>query len=388
MKFKGLAVKMIVTLVIIIGLLTCLFMSFGDIVDGVFRLVRIFLPFILAFLLSLALNPLAEKLQKKLKLPKILTAVIVIILSVGIFGGAVGVLIWKIISEVKSIYEQIPQIYESAVATFENIQNSMMHIYTSLPVEMQNVLDSLGDNLKNTLARAVQDNYKPFMYGAGNVAKKLPSIFIAIIVFVLSLFFIMSDEDSVKNNVKKIFPKNFLEKISNIAGQLKKYLGGYIKAQLIIMSIAFVIILIGLSILKAEYAMLISLGIAALDALPFFGSGAALIPWSIISFLSGNVRMGVGLLIIYLAIIFTRQMIESKIVSYNLGTNPLLTLMSMYVGYKVFSIGGMILGPIILVLVISFHKAGALETPERVAKGILKKIKHELKQLYKFIVAK
>ncbi len=388
MKFKGLAVKMTVIAIVIVALLVCLFAFFGDIVDGALWLVRIFLPFILAFLLSLALNPLAEKLQKKLKLPKVLTAVIVIILSVGILGGAIGALVWKIVSEIRSIYDQIPQIYESVVTGFENMQNSMLHIYASMPQEVQNVLDNVGDNLKNTLARAVQDNYKPFMYGAGNVAKKLPSIFIGIIVFILSLFFIMSDEEKVKNNVKKLFPKNFLEKISNVGRQLKKYLGGYIKAQLIIMSIAFVIIFIGLSILKAEYALLIALGIAALDALPFFGSGAALIPWSIISFLSGDLRMGVGLLIIYLAIIFTRQMIESKIVSYNLGTNPLLTLMSMYIGYKIFSIGGMILGPIVLVLIISFHKAGALETPERVAKGIIKKIKYEVKQLYKFIVTK
>ncbi|MBR3791241.1 MAG: sporulation integral membrane protein YtvI [Clostridia bacterium] len=388
MKFKGLAVKMTIITIVIIALLVCLFTFFGDIVDGVLWLVKVFLPFILAFLLSLALNPLAEKLQKKLKLPKVLTAVIVIILSVGILGGALGGVIWKIVSEIKSIYEQVPQIYESAVETFENIQNSMLHIYSSLPVEMQNVLDNVGDNLKNTLANAVQDNYKPFMYGAGNIAKKLPSIFIGIIVFILSLFFIMSDEEKVKNNVKKLFPKNFLEKTSNVGGQLKKYLGGYIKAQLIIMSVAFVIIFIGLSILKVRYAMLIALGIAALDALPFFGSGAALIPWSIISFLSGTPKMGVGLLIIYLAIIFTRQMIEPKIVSDKLGTSPLLTLMSMYIGYKIFSIGGMILGPILLVLVISFHKAGALETPERVAKGILNRIKHEFKQLYKFIVTK
>ncbi len=386
MKFKGLALKMTLTTIVIVALLICLFVFFGNIVDAILWLIRLVSPFLIAFLLSLALNPLAEKLQKKLKLPKGLTAIIVIILTVGVLGGIVGSLIWKIASEIRSIYNQIPEIYENVVEGFENLQNSMFHIYSSMPKEMQTVFDNIGDNLKNTLANAVRDNYKPVMYGAGNIAKKLPSIFISIIVFILSLFFIMSDEENVKNAVKKLFPKTFLEKCSTIGGQLKKYLGGYIKAQLIIMSIAFVIIFIGLSILRAEYAMLIALGVAALDALPFFGSGAVLIPWSIISFLSRDLRMGIGLLIIYLAIIFTRQMIEPKIVSHSLGTNPLLTLMSMYIGYKIFSIGGMILGPIILVLVISLHKAGALETPERVIKNIAKKIKYELVKLYRFIL--
>ena len=207
-----------------------------------------------------------------------------------------------------------------------------------------------------------------------------------VIYFILSLFFIMSDQEKVKNTVKKCFTKSFLEKASDVGGQLKIYLGGYIKAQLVIMSIAFVVIFVGLSISRVEYAMLIALGIAALDALPLFGSGIVLIPWSIISLLSRDFKMGVGLLIIYLAIVLTRQMLESKIVSHNLGTNPLLTLMSMYIGYKIFSIGGMILGPIILVLVISFHKAGALEAPERVARNIIKKTKDEIIKIYRFIL--
>lgn len=386
MKFKGFAIKMTVAAVVIVALLVCLFAFFGDMVDGILWLVKLFLPFLLAFLLSLALNPLAEKLQKKLKLPKGLTAIIVIILVVGILGTAAGGLIWKLISEVRSIYNQIPQIYESMVESFENLQNSMSYIYSSLPSEIQVVFDNIGDNFKNGFAKIVEENYKPVVYGAGNIAKKLPSVFIGIIVFILSLFFIMSDEENVKNVVRKCFPKTFLEKTSIVGKQLKIYLGGYIKAQLTIMSIAFVVIFVGLSILKAEYAMLIALGIAALDALPLFGSGIVLIPWSIISFLSRDFKMGVGLLIIYLTIILTRQMLESKIVSHNLGTNPLLTLMSMYVGYKIFSIGGMILGPIILVLVISFHKAGALEGPERVAKNLIKKTKDEIIKIYRFIL--
>ena len=386
MKFKGFAIKMAVVSVVIIALLVCLFVFFGDIVDGFLWIVKLFLPFLLAFLLSLALNPLADRLQKKLKLPKGLTAIIVIILTVGILGTAVFGLIWKIISEARSIYNQIPEIYESAVESFENLQNNMSYLYSSLPAEIQAVLDNIGDNMKNGFAKILEENYKPVMYGAGNIARKLPSIFIGIIVFILSLFFIMSDQENVKNVVRKCFKQSFLDKISEVGSQLKIYLGGYIKAQLVIMSIAFVVIFVGLTILKAEYAMLIALGIAALDALPLFGSGIVLIPWSIISLLSRDFKMGVGLLIIYLAIVLTRQMLESKIVSHNLGTNPLLTLMSMYVGYKIFSIGGMILGPIILVLVISFHKAGALETPERVARNIIKNTKDEIVKIYRFIL--
>ena len=51
-------------------------------------------------------------------------------------------------------------------------------------------------------------------------------------------------------------------------------------------------------------------------------------------------------------------MIEPKIVSSKIGLHPILTLMSMYVGYRIFSIGGMIFGPMTLMLIISLYRAG------------------------------
>ena len=159
----------------------------------------------------------------------------------------------------------------------------------------------------------------------------------------------------------KIVSEKTLSKLANIRTELKKYMGGYVKAQAIIMSIAFAVIFVGLSILNVNYALLIALGIAVFDALPFFGSGAVLWPWAAVSFLNGSIKTGVGLLIIYLVIILTRQTIEPKVVSSSIGLHPIMTLMSMYVGYKTFSIGGMILGPITLMLIISFYKAGVFD---------------------------
>jgi predicted PurR-regulated permease PerM len=120
----------------------------------------------------------------------------------------------------------------------------------------------------------------------------------------------------------------------------------------------------------------------------FFGSGAVLIPWAIISFITSDIRMGIGMLIIYLSVILTRQMIEPKIVSSNIGINPLMTLMAMYIGYKIFSIGGMILGPVILMLGVSFYKAGAFDGIIRFIKKIFTYIKAEIQSLINYISMK
>lgn len=384
MKFKKYAVKMVFAGLLLLTLIGLGIVYFSNIVDIFVYLLSIFAPFIIAYGISLVVSPLAEMLQKKFRLPKGLIAVLMIILIVGIVGTILTGLIWKIVSEVKSIYLDFPQIYQSIVTAVENFIDKLSRVYAALPSDFKEIADSMGESIQSTL-KSVNINYKPVVSGAGAVAKMLPSIFIVSIVFILSLFFMISNPKSTNDFVKKLVPNKAREQIKTVGGEIKKYLGGYVKAQLIIMSISFVIVLIGLSILRVKYSMLIALGVAVFDALPFFGSGAVLIPWSLISFISADIKMGIGMLIIYLSVIFIRQLVEPKIVSSNIGINPLLTLVAMYVGYRVFSLGGMILGPVVLMIIVSFYKAGAFDGLIRLFKGIFVFLKTEIKNLYDFI---
>lgn len=385
MKFKGFTVKLLIAAIVFIIALSLIIVYFGEILGILSKIIGFLAPFILAFLLSLVLNPLADKLNKKFKLPRTLTAILLIVLVVGILGGFIGAIIYKVIDEIKSLYLSFPKVSESIIEWIMNIRLSFENIYSSMPEYVQTVLDSLFDNIQLSLSHFIDKNYRPVVHGAGNIAKKIPGIFIGIIVFLLALFFMVSDKENVNNVVRKIIPQKVSDKIKNIFAEIKKTLGGYLKAQLVIMSVVFVIVIVGLYILGAQYALLIALAIALLDGLPFFGSGAVLIPWSIVSFINSDIKFGIGLLIIYLSVLLTRQMIEPKIVSSKIGINPLVTLISMYVGYRVFSIGGMILGPIVLVLVISFNKAGVFEPIERFFKFIFRYLKKEVNEFGKYI---
>lgn len=388
MKFKGYAARLTVAAILVIAAVVCCFVFFGEIVGGFLFIIKLLFPFIFAFIISLAADPLAEKLHKKFKLPRSLTAILVIILIVGIVGGLLTAVIWKVGSELKSIYIQLPQIYDEAVNMIENISESLSRFYSVLPEDIRTAFDSMGENFQLWVSSLISDNYKPVMTGAGNVAKSLPSVFIGIIVFILALYFMISAQTPVKESAKKFLPAKMTKGITVLSNQMKRYLGGYVKAQLIIMSIAFVIIFTGMSILRVQYSLLIALAVAIFDALPFFGSGAILIPWAVISFITSDIRMGIGMLIIYLSVVLTRQMIEPKIVSSNIGMNPLMTLMAMYIGYKIFSIGGMILGPVLLMLIISFYKAGAFDGLIKFSKKIFIRIKAEIEDLIKYISMK
>lgn len=376
MKIKKKWIKLllfIVGLAIGVGLV---YVFLPKIVGIISFIIRLFLPFLLGYVFAMAVNPLADMLQEKLKIPRGFSAVLVMVLIIGILGGILTFAIWKIVDEVRMLYNQFPEIYASMQESMHSFGNKWSVIYDNLPYSIQTALSELGADISDKAAEFINTKSTPMVDNAGNFAKALPRGFIAVIVFLLSSYFMVSENKAVSRYVVKLFNPKVLERWRAVKTELKKNLGGYLKAQGILMVIAFVIMFIGFSVLDINYALLIALGIAVLDALPFFGSGLVLWPWTVVAFFNGNITLGVGLIIIYLAVMFVRRFAEPKLVSTGLGLHPIPALMSMYVGYKTMSLGGLILGPIILMLIISFYKAGIFDAPIRLCKylgGVIKK---------------
>lgn len=386
MKIKKRWIKIALSVVGAAAAIVLIYIFLPKILGALGFVIKLFLPFLLGYLFSMAVNPLADFLQKKLKIPRGLSAVLVIVLIVGIVGGVLTFAIWKIVDEIRMLYTQFPAIYESVRNGVHAFGEKWSVLYDNLPVNIQEALAALGENISDKAAGFINTKSLPMVGNAGNFAKSLPSIFIGIVVFILSSYFMVSDNKTVSRTVKKMIGPRLAERLTMVKSELKKYLGGYCRAQVILMFIAFLIMLTGLSILNINYALLIALAVAVLDALPFFGSGLVLWPWTVVAFLNGNIRLGVGLIIIYAAVALMRHFTEPKLVSSRIGMNPILTLMSMYVGYRTLSIGGLILGPIILMLIISFYKAGVFDAPIRILKSIGTFIKKQCLTFKNFLV--
>ena len=150
-------------------------------------------------------------------------------------------------------------------------------------------------------------------------------------------------------------PSKWVQKLAVHIKEISKNLGGYLKAEATLILMSFTISLTGLYILRligmnVGYPFLIALVISFIDALPILGSGTILAPWAIISALNGDLRLGVGLLILWIIISVARQFLEPRIVSKRIGIHPIFTLIAMYTGYKVIGIMGMLVGPIVLII--------------------------------------
>lgn len=337
-------------------------------------LIHLFLPFIFGYLFSVCINPLANLLQRKLKCPRGVSAVIVIILTVGILGGLCTSIIWKFVEEMQKLYHNYAAISSSAKAGWGEFSAKLSGIYSNLPPNIQSSVSGLGSSLSDQIAGFINSRSAPLVSGVTGTTKALPGMIISVIVFILSTYFMVVYHAQVSEYVHKAFGKKFSDRFNLVKTESKKYLWSYIRAQLILMLISFVIMFIAFLILSIDYAMIIAFLTAFIDVLPFFGSGIVLIPWAIYQFVMGNFVLGIWLVIIYVILFLVRRFLEPKLVSSQIGINPIPVLMSMYVGWKLGKVWGMIFGPVVLMLIISFYKAGVFD-------GLIGAMKH----IWKFI---
>ena len=169
----------------------------------------------------------------------------------------------------------------------------------------------------------------------------------------------------------KIIPKSIRHKYDIFYNSMKQAFGGYFKAQFFIEIRIYVLILIGLFILRIDYSFLIALAIAFLDFLPFFGSGAVFWPWAIIKLLGGDYVRAIGFLIIWGVGQIVRQLIQPKIMGDSIGMEPIPTLFLLFIGYKLAGVGGMIIAIPVGILLQNMNEAGIFDTPKMCVKLLI-----------------
>ena len=133
--------------------------------------------------------------------------------------------------------------------------------------------------------------------------------------------------------------------------RIRHALWGWLKAQGKLCLICFGILLVGFWAIGIEQSLLWAAVIALIDAVPLLGTGTVLIPWAIVCLLQGQQLRAVGLLCIYAVALLSRSTLEPRLVGKNLGLDPLITLVSLYAGYRFWGVGGMLVSPLLCVIV-------------------------------------
>lgn len=215
------------------------------------------------------------------------------------------------------------------------------------------------DTIKNSVTTGITGVY--------GVVKSIPSALISLVIGIISWIFFTKDYNYIVRFIQNQLPdgkKNLLVEIKQV---FSKTILKMMRAYGIIMLITFIELFIGFSILSAtgimknSYFIWIAAGIAIFDILPVAGSGGVLIPWALFSLILGNYKQAIGILIIYGVISIIRQYIEPKIVGDSLGVHPIVTLMGLYFGLKLFGFIGMFIVPITIMTLKAFNDAGRIQ---------------------------
>jgi sporulation integral membrane protein YtvI len=192
-------------------------------------------------------------------------------------------------------------------------------------------------------------------------AAKAPAALLFAVTAVIGTYFLSASYPQVKLFLSRQLSENVRAKAGRVKVLLRTTIGRYFRAQLIMTAIVFVFLGVAFALLKINYALLLSLLTAVIDALPVLGTGTVLIPWALYELLTGNVGLGLGLGITYAVVTVLRSCIQAKLLGDQLGLHPLSTLLAIYVGYSFAGVWGMIIFPILAITVKQLNDAGLVK---------------------------
>lgn len=312
----------------------------------------LFLPFLLAFAVSALIRPVANKLAGRTRLSRGLCAVLLLLLVFGLGGWGLWLGSVRLLSELANLVERL--LSEGGMLdAMDAIKGWIDKMGSRFPLFLpggeggaqalyERVMQMVGDMLSSLASRLPEL--------AASLFSALPSVLFFLVVSVVACFYFCTDEGAITKGLVSLLSPKWQEKLPHVRQNLRDVLQKYVKAYGFLLLLTFALLLVGFWILRVEYAFLLAFLIALADLLPVIGVGTILIPWGIVMLLQKQFYLGFGLLILFLVISLVRQVAEPKVLGKSLGLHPLLALFATYVGFSLFGLLGMILGPIVALL--------------------------------------
>lgn len=347
---------------IIIFLISVLLLYIG------FKISLFYIPFLIAFVLSLLIEPVIKFCMKKFKMKRKISAILIFIIILSIL---IGLITWGAITlftEATNFLNNINIHFDKISKTFQSIIGKFEFDKIKVSSEIKGILQNSSNDIINTASEWI----KRILTNVLNAITSLPTIGLYIVITILALYFMCTDKIYMLDQLEHHLPEKWVKKLSKHIKAIAKSLGCYLKAQVKLVFISFIISLIGLYIfsisgMNIKYPLMIAIGIAIVDALPIFGSGTVMVPWAVISAFNGDLRLGVAVLVLWIIMCIVRQIIEPKIVSGQIGIHPIFTLIAMYTGFRFLGFIGMFVGPIALIILKNIYEV-------RIDKGFVKSI--------------
>ena len=289
--------------------------------------------------------------MRKAKLKRKTSSIIIFVIAIIIIASLLVWLSITLVTEASNLLVNLNEYFEKGYQLVQNLISSIDFESLKIPDNIMSTIQKSSFDFLGNLTSWT----KSALTSAIDFLTSIPTIGVYTVVTLLALYFICVDKVYMIDQLEHHMPETWVKKIGVHIKELTKSLGGYLKAEVTLVFISFVICLIGLYIfhfagLNIQYPLLMALIIGFVDLLPIFGSGTFMIPWAIISACTGDFRLAIWIIVLWIIMSVVRQFIEPRMVSGKIGIHPIFTLIAMYTGFKFIGVIGMFIGPIILII--------------------------------------
>lgn len=321
---------------------------------------KYFLPLIIGVFIAILVDPIVNFIEKKLRINRGFVVGVVLTLIFCLSGYIFTLVITRLTFELSKLIHALPNYYYYYNMIFDKINLYFIYFSSRIPDE---ILDYVKNNFNQILSIMTGYISKIYSFLMEKIAM-LPNLFVNLFIFIIFIFlfsfFLSKDKSNILRFIKSILPDSLQEKVKKVQIEVFISFIRMIKAQIILVIISTTITILGFYILKVDYALTLGLICGLLDILPLLGPSIIFIPWIIFSVIMGNINFALGLLLLYVIMIGSRQIFQAKIIGQNLGIDPLLTLISLYLGIEVFGFWGLFIGPLVVVIVRALFHSGIL----------------------------
>ncbi len=324
---------------------------------GIKYVLPLLMPFIIGIIIAMAFRGLIDMIGKKIHIKRAFIAVIVLLAFYFLLGLIISLIGAKVVGFISTLFNNLPGLYKgSFLPAMQTVTDNLADRFPNI----KTYLDNFMSNIDQSAFSFISETSTKVVSMATRLAGQVPTILIKLVFTIVSSFFFTIDYYKITQFVMSQVGGNKQGTIARLKDNVIGSLGKFIKAYSVIIFITFMELSFGFLILGIPTPFLFGLVVAIIDIMPILGTGAVLLPWSVISLIMGNTKIGIGMLVLYIIITVVRQIIEPKIVGQQIGLHPIVTLILMYIGAQLMGILGLLILPIMATILVKLNKEGSI----------------------------
>lgn len=324
-------------------------------------LLSLFAPFVAALITAAILHPLIRLLQRRLGVPRKFSTLLILLLLFGLLGAGIGYLGYAGGVELVALVQNWNGLLESLQSTLDQIEIMSAQLWRLVPPQLTAAVESVTQGFMEWLSSAMPNLLNAAVEYTTDKARGVPDVVLALIIYIMACYMLTVDYPYLRSQAVQHTHQRLVHFLKQVRDTALAAFGGYLRAEFLLSVVVFFILLVGFFVIGQPYGLLLALVLAVMDFIPIIGAGTVMVPWAVVDLFMGNYFHAVQLMVIWGAIALFRRVGEPKFVGDQTGLSPIASLISIYIGWRLAGVLGMILGPTIALIALNLIRLGIFE---------------------------